>query len=81
MIVASGTSNRHTSFLAEKLVQQIKETTPDYIPSAEGVADGNWALVDAGNVIVHIFKPGVRELYNLESMWSVPITEAELTTA
>ena len=78
MVIASGTSSKHSSFLAEKLIQQIKEVDPSGICSVEGMNDGNWVLVDVGDVIVHIFKPEMREMYNLEKMWSVCMPEAEL---
>jgi ribosome-associated protein len=78
MVIASGTSSKHSSFLAEKILQQIKESDPTITSHVEGVTEGNWVLVDAGDVIIHIFKPEIRELYNLEKMWSVTMPEAEL---
>ncbi len=78
MIIASGTSNRHTSFLAEKLSQNIRAVDPTAVSSVEGVADGNWVLVDTGDIIVHIFRPEYREMYNLEKMWAVKLPEAEM---
>lgn len=78
MVIASGTSSKHSSFLAEKIIQQIKESDPTITSHVEGVTEGNWVLVDAGDVIIHIFKPEIRELYNLEKMWSVSMPEAEL---
>lgn len=80
MIVASGTSNRHASSLAEKLVEQIKEVDPNYSPAVEGLSEGSWVLVDTGDVIVHIFKPEERNIYNLEKMWSVPLPNSETAT-
>jgi ribosome-associated protein len=76
MVVASGTSTKHSSFLAEKLIQQIKELDPMGVSCVEGLSDGNWVLVDTGDIIVHIFKPELREIYNLEKMWSVRMPEA-----
>jgi ribosome-associated protein len=78
MVIASGTSSKHSSFLAEKILQQIKESDPTITLHVEGVTEGNWVLVDAGDVIIHIFKPEIRELYNLEKMWSVTMPEREL---
>ncbi len=78
MVIASGTSSKHSSFLAEKLIQQVKEHDPRGISCVEGLNDGNWVLVDIGDVIVHIFKPEIREMYNLEKMWSAFIPEEEL---
>ncbi len=78
MIIASGTSDRHTSSLAENLINKVKEGLNYSNVSVEGLSDGNWVLVDIGDVVVHIFKPGVRELYNLEKMWAMPIKEPVL---
>lgn len=73
MVVASGTSSKHTSVLAEKLIQKIKEVEPYGVYAVEGIGEGNWVLVDAGGIIVHIFKPELRDVYNLEKMWAVPL--------
>jgi ribosome-associated protein len=73
MIIATGTSNRHTSFLAQSLVEKIRKVEPRGVSSIEGLTEGNWVLVDTGDIIVHIFKPEVREIYNLEKMWAVPL--------
>lgn len=80
MIVASGTSSRHTSSIAEKLIKNINTAEPSGVSSVEGMDEGNWVLVDTGDIIVHIFKPETREMYNLEKMWDMPLPkEAELT--
>lgn len=78
MIIASGTSDRHTSSLAQNLVKNLKEKLHYNHVSVEGIAEGNWVLVDIGDVIVHIFKPEFREMYNLEKMWALPLTEPVL---
>lgn len=78
MVIASGTSDRHTSSLAHNLVQDIKERLGLNYVYVEGISEGNWVLVDVGNVIVHIFKPEYREMYNLEKMWALPITQPVL---
>ncbi|MDB2414986.1 ribosome silencing factor [Rickettsiales bacterium] len=75
MIIASGNSTRHTSSLAEKIVQKIKSDYSSDV-SVEGIAAGDWVLVDAGDIIVHIFKHDIRGLYDLEKMWSVPVPAA-----
>mgnify|MGYP001589165761 FL=1 len=69
MVVASGRSARHVSSLAENLARKIKSEGFGIAP-IEGLRQGDWVLVDAGDVVVHLFRPEVREFYNLESMWS-----------
>lgn len=68
MVVASGTSNRHVAALADKLKYELKQK--GYTASSEGEEKANWVLIDAFDVIVHIFCPEVREFYNLEKMWN-----------
>ncbi len=68
MVIASGTSNRHVASLADKLKYELKQN--GYISSSEGEEKANWVLIDAFDVIVHIFCPEVRDFYNLEKMWS-----------
>lgn len=68
MIVASGRSSRQVAALADKVQVRIKEATGETIKT-EGKSVGDWVLLDAGNVIVHIFRPEVREFYQLEKMW------------
>ena len=68
MVVASGRSTRQVSAIAEKLSRKLKEAFG--IPvRIEGKAAGDWVLIDAGDVIVHVFRPEVREFYQLEKMW------------
>ena len=69
MVVASGTSNRHVASLAENL--QIKLKEKGYSSVSEGAEKADWILIDAYDVIIHIFKPEVREFYSLEKMWSM----------
>jgi ribosome-associated protein len=82
MIIASGTSARHVGSLADKVRQALKEAGYEHIP-VEGEDSCEWVLVDAGNIIVHLFKPEVRRYYNLEKMWSVqlPQVQTELEAA
>jgi ribosome-associated protein len=70
IVVASGRSTRHVASIAEHLVRRLKEAGYGTRP-ADGISQGDWALVDAGDVIVHIFRPEVRDYYDLEGMWSV----------
>lgn len=69
MIVASGRSHRHVGAVANQLSQTLKNLGND-TPRIEGLPHCDWVLVDAGDVIVHIFRPEVREFYNIEKMWS-----------
>jgi len=77
MIIASGTSSRHVSAIADYVITELKQAGYPSVPS-EGREFGDWVLVDAGDIIVHIFKPEMRELYNLEKMWSAAIPEAQV---
>lgn len=67
MVVASGTSQRHVASLAEKIYENLKKEGVQV--SMEGEEKADWVLIDAFDVIVHIFKPEVREFYNIEKMW------------
>lgn len=69
MVIASGTSTRQVVTMSEKLVEKLKRDG-GVVPRLEGVTQGDWALIDAGDVIIHIFRPEVREFYNLERMWT-----------
>jgi ribosome-associated protein len=68
MVIASGRSTRQVSAMAEKLQDRIKQDF-GIICKTEGKETGDWVLVDTGDVIVHIFRPEVREFYQLEKMW------------
>ena len=69
MVIASGRSSRHVSAVADKLLQTLKTRAAGPI-RIEGLAQADWVLIDAGDVIVHIFRPEVRSFYNLEKLWS-----------
>ncbi len=69
MVVTSGRSNRHVSAVADQLVKVLREHGFGK-PRIEGLPHADWVLVDAGDVIVHIFRPEVREFYNIEKMWA-----------
>ena len=68
MVIASGRSTRQVSAVAEKLADKLKQEL-GIISKTEGKETGDWVLVDTGDVIVHIFRPEVREFYQLEKMW------------
>lgn len=69
MVVASGRSSRHVGALAEKLADRIKKAT-GRLSRSEGKELGDWVLLDCGDVVVHIFRPEVREYYDLEKLWT-----------
>ena len=68
MIVASGRSTRHVGAVSDKLIEKLKHEA-GIIARHEGKEAADWVLIDAGDVIVHIFRPEVREFYQLEKMW------------
>lgn len=68
MVIASGRSNRHVGALADHLLQAIKESGHAHA-KVEGLQAADWVLIDAGDVVVHLFRPEVRSFYDLEKMW------------
>ena len=70
MVVATGTSSRQVASLAERLLHRLKERGLVGL-KPEGLRQGDWVLIDAGDVIVHLFRPEIREFYNIEKMWGV----------
>lgn len=74
MVVASGRSQRHVGAVADHLLRHLKESGLKNI-QVEGLPNCDWVLVDAGDVVVHIFRPEVRDFYNLEKMWGVDLPE------
>ena len=68
MLIASGTSSRHVAALAERLMAQLKRQAK-LSSKIEGLPDANWVLVDAGDIIIHIFRPEVRAYYQIEDLW------------
>jgi ribosome-associated protein len=69
MIVTSGRANRHVGAIAENVAKGLKENGLA-APHVEGLPNCDWVLIDSGDVIVHVFRPEVREFYNLEKMWT-----------
>lgn len=68
MVVTSGRSHRHVNAIADRLVSDLKGA--GHGPArVEGLPHCDWVLIDAGDLIVHIFRPEVREFYNIEKMW------------
>ena len=70
MIVASGRSHRHVGAMADHLLRTLKEAGYGRA-RVEGLPHCDWVLIDAGDVIVHLFRPEVRAFYNIEKIWSV----------
>lgn len=68
MLIASGRSTRQVAAMAQHLIEELKSAGVKGI-SVEGLSQGDWVLVDAGDIIVHLFRPEVREFYGLEKMW------------
>lgn len=76
MVIATGQSGRQVSTMADHLVLVVKEHgVVGAVPEGRGQSD--WVLLDAGDVIVHLFRPEVREFYNLEKMWNVDLPDTQ----
>lgn len=69
MIVTTGRANRHVGAIAENVAKSLKENGIKSL-HVEGLPNCDWVLIDSGDVIVHVFRPEVREFYNLERMWT-----------
>ena len=75
MVIATGRSQRQVAALGERVREAVRGKAR-LRPSIEGLAQGDWVLIDAGDVIVHLFRPEVRKFYNLEKMWGAALAEA-----
>ncbi|MCX8505643.1 MAG: ribosome silencing factor [Alphaproteobacteria bacterium] len=71
MVIASGRSSRHVQSMAENIARELKHQH-GLAAAIEGKGTGDWALLDAGDVVVHMFRPEVRDHYRLEKLWSPP---------
>ncbi len=71
MVIASGRSSRQVTAISEKLVDRLKQER-GLSSKVEGKETGDWVLIDTGDVVVHVFRPEVREFYQLEKMWQTP---------
>ena len=69
MVVTSGRSNRHVTSIADNAIESLEKAGMKGI-RVEGKRNGDWVLIDAGDVIVHVFRPEVRAFYDLEKMWA-----------
>ncbi|HUB95701.1 MAG TPA: ribosome silencing factor [Stellaceae bacterium] len=72
MVIATGRSQRQVAALADRLQRALRDAGHGRVP-IEGLPQGDWVLIDAGDVLVHLFRPEVRTYYNLEKMWGVPL--------
>ncbi|MFM9939429.1 MAG: ribosome silencing factor [Hyphomicrobiaceae bacterium] len=79
MVIASGRSDRHVGAVADQISKKLKERGETRV-RVEGQPQCDWVLIDTGDIIVHLFRPEVREFYNLEKMWS-PDRSADNGTA
>lgn len=80
LVIATGRSTRQVASMATHLREKIKASGRK-APAVEGLERADWVLVDAGDVIAHLFRPEVRSFYNLEKMWSVDLTPAAMAAA
>lgn len=78
MVIASGRSTRQVASMAQKLAEEIKKAGFGHA-RIEGLPAADWVLIDAGDVVVHLFRPEVRSFYNLERMWSFEGSETSMT--
>ena len=76
MVVASGRSDRHVGAIAEQISAKLKDAGYKGV-RVEGLGTCDWVLIDTGDIIVHVFRPEVREFYNLEKMWRTDVTPEE----
>lgn len=79
MVIASGRSERHVRSMAENLVERLSKAGRR--GRIEGIPKCDWVLVDAGDVVVHLFKPDIRTFYNLEKMWSANFSAKQVEAA
>lgn len=78
MVIASGRSARHVAALADRMLSALKDAGYGRV-RVEGRPQADWVLIDAGDVILHVFRPEVRSFYNLEKMWGADLTQDGLT--
>ena len=76
LVISSSLSARHMKTLAEKLKEELHRHGVDQV-KCEGLGSPDWVLIDAGDIIIHLFRPEVRDIYNLEKMWSAPFSQEE----
>jgi ribosome-associated protein len=77
MVIATGNSQRHTAAMAEHLLERLKAVGLVGL-GAEGRGQSDWVLIDAGDVIVHLFKAETRRFYDLERLWGTPLPDVRV---
>ena len=80
MVIASGRSTRQVASMAQKIAERVKAET-GHLVRIEGLPTADWVLIDADDVIVHLFRPEVRNFYNLERMWAFGDSPATVSEA
>jgi len=80
MVIATGRSSRQLAAMAQHLDEKLTKLGIKDV-AVEGMTQGDWVLLDGGDVVVHLFRPEVREFYNLEKMWGAELPEPERVTA
>ena len=76
MVIATGRNSRQLAAMAQHLDEKLTKTGVKHV-GIEGLAQGEWVLLDGGDIIVHLFRPEIRKFYNLEKMWGVELPEPE----
>ncbi len=76
LVIASGRSSRQVAAMADHLAHKLKEAGARRV-AVEGARQGDWVLIDGGDLIVHLFRPEVRRFYNLEKMWGMTLPEPD----
>ena len=80
MMIATGQSSRQIGAMAQHIVEKLKSEGFESVP-VEGQQQGDWILLDAFDTIVHLFRPEVRDFYNLEKIWELPVPDSEQAAA
>ena len=80
MVIATGRSSRQLTAMAQHLDEKLNKLGVKGV-AVEGKTQGDWVLLDGGDVVVHLFRPEVRDFYNLEKMWGAEMPEPERVTA
>ena len=80
MLIASGTSSRQVTAMAENVISRLKQNGVKSI-NVEGINFGDWVLIDGGDIIIHLFRPEVRDFYRIERLWDKAFDEDDTEPA